>query len=96
MAQGRKRQVRGRREGQDRNRDIFEVCLAQRRSDTYGRRLRVFSLNELSNMNANLLDKVRADGWLSLPDLQLPHTPPCECADCEQAKANWRERCGRD
>jgi hypothetical protein len=84
------------RPGQDRCRQILEVCLAQRRTDTYGRRLRVFSLEELAGMSAAELAKVKASGWLVLPDLITPHAPPCECEDCEITRAQWRARARRD
>ena len=82
------------RPGQDRN--VFEICLAQRRQDTYGRRLRVFSLDELAGMNANDLARVRAAGWLVLPDLITKHPPPCSCEDCAAAREAWGELTGRD
>jgi hypothetical protein len=82
------------RPGQDRN--VFEICLAQRRQDTYGRRLRVFSLDELAGMSAAELAKVKAAGWLVLPDLITKHPPPCPCIDCETARAEWRERTDRE
>jgi hypothetical protein len=47
-------------------------------------------------MNANDLARVRANGWLVLPDLITPHAPPCSCEDCETARAVWRDRCGID
>jgi len=93
MAQG-KRQVRGRREGQDRSRELFEICLAQRRADARGKRLRTFDLDELAGMSANELARVRANGWLSLPDLITPHAPPCSCDGCEAARESWRAKTG--
>jgi len=103
MAQG-KRQVRGRREGQDgRSREIFEIAMAQRRHDSFGKRLRTFDLEELGGMSAAEPARVRANGWLVLPDMVTMHGPlrydvngetPCPCEDCEGARAAWRERTG--
>lgn len=47
-------------------------------------------------MSAAELARVRANGWLALPDLITPHAPPCACEDCETARADWRDRCDRD
>jgi hypothetical protein len=85
--------------------ELLNVCISQRRHDSFGRRLRVFHLDELSEMSAAELARVKADGFLSLPDLQQEHAPKvgadgdeiwCPCDACSTARAVWRAESGRD
>lgn len=86
-----------------RDEEIMQVCLRQRREDSYGRPLRTYSHEELQAMPLAQFAKVKADGLL--PSLLLPHGPvgwnkdgviDCRCTECEAAREQWRERTGRD
>jgi hypothetical protein len=84
------------RPGKDRSQEIFKICLGQRRTGSFGKRLRTYSMDELDGMSPAQLAAVKRDGWTVLPDLLLPHAPPCLCKNCELARENWRARTGKD
>jgi hypothetical protein len=86
-----------------RDAEIVEVCLRQRREDTFGRPLKTYSIEELQAMSPAQFASVKADGLL--PHLILPHGPvgwnkdgviDCRCDACESARAAWRKLTGRD
>jgi hypothetical protein len=86
-----------------REQEIMQVCLNQRREDSYGRPLRTFSHAELREMPAAQFARIKADGLL--PTMFTPHGPvgwdkngtiDCRCDECETARADWRKRTGRD
>jgi hypothetical protein len=83
--------------------EILDVCLRQRREDSYGRKLKGYSLEELTAMPLAEFVRVKADG--RLPSLRTPHgstgwtkdgVTMCKCEDCETARADWRYRTGKD
>ena len=97
------KRVQWRKARPGREEEAMLVCLRQRDQDTFGRPLRVYSHEELIAMSAAQFARVKAD--VMLPPLLLPHGPngwdkngtiDCRCVECESARADWRERTGRD
>jgi hypothetical protein len=89
----------------DASKEVLAIVVNQRRYDTTGKRLRLFSAEELRAMSPEALERFKHETWLCLPDLIEPHAPLrfgpqrvelCCCDDCVSARSDWRKRTGRD